>query len=86
MYKEAVHDRMEIEDPHKLYHLIGLILIRVVEDGGLEEWADQLCLEAWVESLTDEDEDDWDSIFEDNIGQNETINDACVGIYMQYYM
>jgi hypothetical protein len=82
-YKQAVHDRLTHDrSKQKLRWRIGMIVIRVVEDCDLVDWADCLCqnaLDEWNE-LYDET---WDELFEDMIAlENDEINMGCVSVYM----
>jgi hypothetical protein len=85
-YKQVVHDRLELPDSKKLLWIIGMIVVRVVEDMGVQEWADQLCLQGMVEAGWEEETESWDHIFEDLIGQNEQFSNACISLYLQSYL
>ena len=84
-YKAIVHARLELPDHLKMGHTVGMILIRVVEDAGVEEWADQLCLKSQVEADKPYEEDPWWEIFEHEIGEWAGIDEYCILVYLNHH-
>ena len=65
------------------YRDLGLIVIRVVEDCGMEECAEVMCIRAKL--LVEEDiEDEFDFMVEHMLGENNALSKAIVSVFFSH--
>lgn len=77
LYKGVVEKRT-----WNLHRDLGMIICGVIEDAGLEDWADCVCNQvlAVIES-GEEDMEDFDVMVEDELGLNDAFSKAVLGAF-----
>lgn len=71
LYKEEVAQR------EGFYLHLGQAVVQVVEDCGIEDWAECVCCEAYAE----EDPLEWDFAVEDIMGESDSFGKAVFAVY-----
>lgn len=86
MYKDVVNQRKKFPKPLLIGYTVGNIIIRIVEDGCMEDWADTLVCQAMVESDEPDEVAPWWEIFEDVIGSYDAFDQTAMSMYVNYFL
>lgn len=84
MYKDVVNQRKKLPKILFIGYTVGQIIIRIVEEGCMEDWADTLICQAMVESDEPGEIAPWWEIFEDDIGSYDAFDQAAMSMYSNY--